>query len=352
MDERAPRSSALADYHAVFGNSFDLRRLWRDRRAILAQPRIASEVRPPLGFPPLRFALTLAVVPMLAIGWLTSEIAGFLYFDEHAPTPVEARARAIEAPLAALLDGTDRAQLRAWAAIDSDALPPAAADWYVRGKRELTTAAGDPVGLAAASARFVADLRSSEVEAETRNVVAAKLLRRTRALRRVDAVTEGFKHSLLEGGLAMQAIGALGTLLSAWMFRRLVRRDSRFPRAGRADQLYLYYATSRLFWLTLASIASYGALAFASASDDIALLGRIDVANAAIGTASLAWLLLGSAAMARALREDDELPAGAVRSLFWRLLASQLLAYALLVLIAVLIGVALGAATGYWSARF
>lgn len=350
MTDPSTTSAALADYHATFGNSYNPRRLWRDRRAILAQPRIATETRPPLSLSPLRFALTLAVVPMLAIGWATAQLASVLYPDGRAPSAVETNARAIEQPLIVFLADADADQIHAWSKIKRDVLPPDAARLYDQGKQSLgpTSAAADPTLVTQAISGFVSELQRSTLAPEQQRVVAAKLLRRVQARRHADAVLNAFMHSILEGGAAMQVIAAFTILLSAWTFRRLVRRDPRFPLGERADRLYLYYSTSRLFWLTMASIGSYGVISFASASGDAALLEQANTVSQWLALAALLYLLLFSRSLVRALRDDDALPRGSTWSIAWRLIAAQVLAMLALIVVAFVLGILLSIAAMMW----
>jgi hypothetical protein len=352
MNDQPARPSALDDYRATFGNRFDLRQLWRDRKAILAQPRIAAEPAPPLSMSPLRFALTLAVLPMLALGWASSQLATLAYPDGRPPSATEAIARAIEAPLESFLLPADADRIAAWGRVKSATLPAASVALYENGKQRLTTT---PTKIDAVAARqavdaFVLELSQSGLSTEQRNIVAAKLLLRTRIARRLEGFGSGLMRSFFEGGAAAQAVGALSLLVSAWMFRRFVRRDARFARRERADQFYLYYVTSRLFWLSLLSIVCYGVVAFASASADVVLMSRANSVNQLLLVVSLVYLLARSREIARALSDGDELPAGATRSIAWRMLLSQLLANIAVIAVALLLGIVVGIAAGYWFA--
>ena len=354
MTDTPPPSTALQDYRATFGSSFDLRRLWVDRRAILANPRIASEVQPPLGFPPLRFALTLVIVPMLALGWLSSQVAGVMYPEGRAATPIELAARAIEAPLDAYLGTPSERELRAMR-IATDALPPAAQALRQRARGRLDLppfdATPDALGLREATDDFVAELKASDLPDSTRRALAGDVLIKARARRHIDRVTLGVLRSFLEGGTGMQVMAALVLVLTAWRFKRSVRNDPRFPRHERAGALYLYYTTARLFWLSVASILVYGVLAFASAAGDTVLFDRFNHVNQFVALASLVYLLFFSATLARALREDDDLPKGAAFAIGRKLVWSQLVAVLLVMLASVLVGVLVGAGASFWYLR-
>jgi hypothetical protein len=354
MTDSLPPSTALEDYRATFGTSLDVRRLWRDRRAILADPRIASQPRPPLGFPPLRFALALVIVPMLALGWLSSQLAGAMYPDGAAASPIESGTRAIEAPLDAYLGAPPDRELRAMR-IDGAVLAADAKALRERARARLDLkpfeAVPDALGLREGADAFVAELKASALPESTRRALAADVLLKARARRHVDAVSMGFMRSMLEGGAGMQVMSALVLVVAAWRFRRSLRNDPRFPRREQAGAFYLYYTTARLFWLSMLSILVYGVLAFASAAGDMRLFDQFNIASQVIGLASLVYLLCYSGTIARALRDDDELPKGAAFAIGRKLVWSQLVAIVSLILLALLLGIALGAGASFWYLR-
>lgn len=352
MDDPGRPSSAIDDYQATFGSGFDVRRLWRDRQAIVANPRIATEARPPLAFPPLRFALTLVIVPMLAIGWLTSQLAGVIYPDAHEPTPIELAARAVEAPLDDFLGNPDSGALRALAApelaalgSDGEARVRAALEKLAIRQTEVTP---DALGMGEAAATFVGQLKASSLSPAQQRQAAAEILHKTRAGRRINAVNMAMLRSFMEGGAFMQVLAALMLVVSARVFRSTVRKDERFPRGERAGALYLYYGTARLFWLSMASIATYGVMAFASASDNTALFDTSNRVNQAVGLVSLIYLLFFSRDFARALRDDDALPAGAAFAMGRKLLWSQVLAFVASMLLALVFGILFGLGMSWW----
>jgi len=344
----------IDEYRATFGNGFDPRRLWRDRRAILAEPRICTEPSPPLSFPPLRFALTLVIVPMLACAWLASQLAGVLYPDGPPPGAMAAAAQAIEAPLDAFLGRPDDATLRALAAPKLDALGTEGKAMVESARDRLVLvpqSQPDAGPLATAAEAFVAQVRAAPLSPAQQRQAVAEILKAVRARRRIDGVVSGLLRNFMEGGAGMQVLSAIALVVTARLFRASVRRDPRFPRGERGAELFLYYGTARLFWLSVASIVAYTLLAFASASGNLALLAQAQAANQALALVSLAWLLFFTRDFVRALREDDALPAGARAAVGWKLLWTQVVANLLLIAAATVFGIVLGVAAAFWFMR-
>lgn len=354
MNDPQPQSTALEDYRATFGSSYDVRRLWKDRRAILANARITTEARPPLSFPPLRFALTLVIVPMLALGWVSSQLAGVMYPEGRAATPVELGTQAIEGPLDAYLGAPTDRELRALR-VKTSTLPDDARELLKRTRARIDLdpfdATPDALGLREGSEAFVAELQASALPDSTRRALAADVLMKTRARRHIDRVTTGVMRSFIEGGTGMQVMSALILVTAAWRFKRSVRRDPRFPRAERAGALYLYYTTARLFWISMASIALYGVLAFASAAGDTAMFDQFNRVNMVLALGSTIYLMCYSGAVARALRDDDDLPKGAAFAIGRKLLWSQIVSILLVLIVSMLLGILIGISASFWYLR-
>lgn len=349
------RSGALQDYRAVFGSGFDVRRLWRDRQAILADPRACTAPWPPFHYPPLRFALTLVVVPMLALAWCTSQLAGLMYPDGHGPTPVERAAEAAEAPLDAWLGHPDPATFRALHAPKLSALPPEQRKLYDDARAALSIKPGSGQGDPAQARRvvddFLAALQAAPLDDARRRHLAAELLRDTRGLRRIEGTVAGLLRNFTEGGGGVQMLAALSLVVNAWLFGKSLQHDARFPRAAGGAALFLYYGTARVFWFSLASMLVYAVVAFASASGDGVLMQRGTWVSQALAAAALVYLLLFAPAMARALRDDDALPRGAAVAIAWRLLWTQLASMALVFATAALFGAVIGVAAAFWFMR-
>lgn len=353
-EPRAP--GAFEEYRTIFGNGFDLRRLWRDRQAILADPRACTAPWPPFHYPPLRFALTLVIVPMLALAWCTTQLAGLMYPDGRGPGVTERTALAAEAPLDAWLGHPDAATFRALHAPKLSELPPEHREFYDDARQAIGlkpgSGQGDPVAARRVVDAFLAGIEAAPMDVARRRHLAAELLRDTRGLRRIEATITGLLRNFTEGGAGMQVLAALSLVVSAWLFGKSLQHDARFPRQRGGAALFLYYGTAKVFWFSVASMLAYGVIAFASASGNDPLMQRANWVSQGVAVASSLYLLLFSKRFALALRDDDgDLPRYAAASIAWRLVWTQVASFALVFATAALIGTVLGIAAAFWFMR-
>jgi hypothetical protein len=327
-------------------------RLWRDRCRILAEPAIAARPHPPLSNAPLRFALSLSLTPILVIGWLVSQTVELLPTLAREAPRLETRSLVAIEALEAELPGLDRAALEALAKQppSSADMPPPYAELRAQAKDLVMADAGQaPAARRAALGEWIRSVRSSTLTAGQQQILLARQLRFAQAMRRGDLALQRLQRNLSEGGPVMQITALLATLLSAWLFRQALQGDARFPHAQRADRFYLWYSTSRIFWFIPAQTLSYGLGAYASATGHDALLRLSQSLTMAIGLGSLAWLLAGSPAMARALADSASVPPGGAWAVGWRMLATYAVAMLVVMLVLVPCVVGIGIAAALWS---
>jgi hypothetical protein len=193
----------------------------------------------------------------------------------------------------------------------------------------------------AALQSWVARLRASTLPLPQQQALVARFLHVAYAMRRGDGFSIGIARNVSEGGPLLQVLTVVSLVLGSWLFAQTLRGDARFPNAARADAFYLYYSSSRLFWFIPAQTLAYGAISFASASGDEALLQGGRFVMVLLSAASLAYLLLGAPQMARALAAGDA-ARGAAWSVAWRVLVSLVVASLTLMMLFAVIGAVAG----------
>jgi hypothetical protein len=323
-------SGLVREYRREFGSGFRPLRLWRDRRRILAEPALAAQSAPPLSNAPVRFALSLQLIPILTIGWAVSAVVGVLVPDEARQG--ESASGPIIEVLAARLPGLDDARLdRLGAAASADRLPPGARELAAEARRQLVRS-GSPLLLHPApddnrafARAWLRKVDSAALEDGQRRALIARIVLEAKVDARKSRMLQELVRSANEGGPVLQVVGAFNLLLSAWMFAWLFQRDGRFAAAVHADRFFLYYTSSLLFWFLPLGALLYGANSYASAIGNTSMVLRINLAMQIVGIGQLAWLLWHAPEVARALGAEEPSPSRLVLITGWRLLLAYVL---------------------------
>ena len=339
--------SLLREYQREFSNKFAPLQLWSDRRRILADPAIAAQSPSPLANSPVRFALSLQLVPILFIGWLVSALVGLVVSDEQR---VDAYAGKL-APAIALLEehmGHPADEPLAETARQAGVQhmhPQAKALWFDLVKIVALRATGDDATVRDSAADWLQRLEASEVSREHRDVLKAKALRYLRSQRDGGKFQDTVMRSLTQGGVLMQVTGVFSLLFSAWLLGQMLRGDARFVLAQRADRFYLYYSTSLIFWLLLAKLAFFGVGSFAYAAGKPALFNLSQAAQLATALVTMIWLLWHSGVMARVLCDAQVAPKGAAFSVAWRIVVASVVSVIVMTVVGGVVGLAAGIAS-------
>jgi hypothetical protein len=335
-----PRDASLvAEYRREFGSGFHPLKLWRDRRAILAEPVLAARQDPPLANAPVRYALSLSLAPMLFVGWMMSLLVDLAYPDRERAGLHDGLFVSTQQRLGEELPGLDAEAVKQLAGtIPIEQMPASASQLRDKLARIMSRANRiDVTELNAQMEGWIREVQSSELDAAQQRVMMAKALAASRygekLLRRVGTM----QRSVLEGGPMMQVLGVFGTLLGAWLFGQMVRGDSRFVHAERADRFYLYYIPSRMFWFLPAGALAYGIVSFASATGNTGLMSYAQSGQLLVAGGALLYLLLHARDMARALCDAAPAPRGVAFAVAWRLLAAQAVAMVAIVLVTFLL---------------
>jgi hypothetical protein len=343
MSDPGPDLNLVQEYRREYVGGFHPLQLWRDRRAILANPEIAVRAHPPLANAPVRFALSFGLVPILAIGWCMSQLVEVLYPERERSGVVEQVAEPVRQVLREALADLDDAQLAALAkSVPRTQLDPAAAPLWKEAREAATAPASINQDMSAtrrdAARAWLDAVRASPLDPGQQRVLIAKAHEMSRQTSRLNRFVNDFTRSVAEGGPVMQAIGAAGMLLGAWLFGQTVRGDPRFPLAVRADRFYLYYGTSLLFWFLPATAVAYGVGSFASAAGNTELYRLNQGVMIAIAATSMVYLLAHSGRIARVLA-GGELARGMAFAVAWRLLAALFAAQVCLMVVGMILGV-------------
>ena len=340
--------SLLQEYRSEFTQRFRALQLWNDRRRILAEPAVAAQVSPPLANSPVRFALSLQLVPVLFIGWLVSALVGLVVSDDER---VDAYASKLN-PAIELLD--ERLGHRSKQEVDDLAReagvqhmhPQANALWMELVKAIAFHATNDSTRVRDGVAAWLQHLEASPLSAEHRLVLEAKALRFIRGQGESEKFRDTIMRSVTEGGVAMQLISVFSLLFSAWLLGQTLRGDPRFVLAARADRFYLYYSTSLVFWFLVAKVLCFGVTSFAYASGKPALFVGSQSVQMLVGLAAAVWLVSRSGEMARVLCDANPAPKGATFAIAWRIVVTMLVSLIVVLAICLFIGLAIGIVVG------
>lgn len=339
--------SLLHEYRSEFAGRFHPLLLWNDRRRILADPAIAAQTPSPLANSPVRFALSLQLLPILFIGWLVGTLAGLIepgdgrvgvYAGKLAPAIELLEERLGPMPDAQLNDMARQAGVQ-------QMHPQADPLWMdlVR-SMSLRHAGGDLAQVRDVMTDWLRRLDVSDVSEEHRTVLTAKALRFVRQLQKNEKFLDKIMRSITEGGVLMQVMGVFSLLFCAWLLGQMLRGDARFPLATRADRFYLYYSTSHVFWFLLAKLLCFGIASFAYAAGNASLFSHMQTAQLLVGLGMAGWLISRSGEMARVLSDAQPAPKGAALAIGWRIVVAMTVSMVVMLVIALVIGMTAGMA--------
>ncbi len=339
--------SLLQEYRSEFAGRFHPLRLWNDRRRILADPAIAAQPQPALANSPVRFALSLQLLPILFIGWLVGALTGLVEPDDERAGVYAGKLAPAIALLEERIGPVPDAQLKDMArqAGVQHMHPQAESLWMelVRGM-VFRNAAGDLTQVGDVTASWLHRLDTSDIADEHRAVLAAKALRFVRGLQANEKLHDKVIRSVTEGGVLIQVMGVFSLLFCAWLLGQMLRGDARFPLAARADRFYLYYSTSHIFWFLLVKLLCFGVGSFAYAAGNAGLFTSMQTAQLLVGLGIAAWLLSRSGEMARVLCGAEPAPKGAAFAIGWRIVAAMTTSMIAIVVIALVVGFVAGIA--------
>lgn len=343
--EKPSDPSLLQEYRSEFAGRFNPLRLWNDRRRILADPAIAAQPQPPLANSPVRFALSLQLLPILFIGWLVGMVSGLIAPDGERANALSGKLIPAIELLEGRLGAMPDAELAEMAGKTSVKDMPAQADglWMHMVRRmSFRHSMSEPAEVRDVMDDWLQRVQTSDLSEEHRAILEAKALRFLHRLQKNEKYHDKVMRSITEGGVLMQVIGVFTLLFGAWLLGQMLRGDARFSLAARADRFYLYYSTSQVFWLLMVKLLCFGVGSFAYAAGNVRLFSGAQMAQFVVAGITVLWLISRSGEMARVLCNADPAPKGAAFSIAWRMVVAMLVSTIVIVLVAVIVGIALG----------
>lgn len=342
--EKHTDPSLVEDYRNEFAGRFSPLKLWNDRRRILADPAIAAKPQPPLANSPVRFALSLQLVPIIFIGWLVGSLAGLIAPDRDGAGLFSGKLVSSIALMDERLGPMPDEQLKELAGqAGVQHMHPAAEPlWMDLVRTNSLRMQSDAAQVHASTEDWLQRLDASEVSPEHRMVLTAKGLRFMQQLQASEKWQDGLMRSMTEGGVLMQVIGVGSLLFSAWLLGQMLRGNAWFPLATRADRFYLYYSTSHIFWFLLVKLLFFGVGSFAYAAGNTGLFSTAQTGQLLVAGATAIWLLSRSGEMARVLSDASPAPKGAAFAVAWRMAVAMLVSTFVMFVIAVVMGVIAG----------